>query len=286
MDSPGRHQELPDVPPGPRGVGDQAFWLDAAVIGLVSLAIITVADRLALMTALVPAILLGRFVVLARLSPAERLPMGAEVLFFLLCTLLGAFNDWSSVVRHGIYDYDLPHYRPDLSTIPFWMLLYWGMILRFVTRLTRWRRLDPPDEPEDRVWLPGRVVRSAPARVAVLLVLVLATRQCIYRFYADPVLSWLPFALVLGVWAALLRPSRHDKRLALIFLIGGPLIEVLYINVGHLHHYGLGWFGGVPLWIVLWWVLAVSVWKDLSLRILRRLVRPGAQATAHVAGGV
>lgn len=33
----------------------------------------------------------------------------------------------------------------------------------------------------------------------------------------------------------------------------------------------LGWFGGVSLWIVLWWLLAVLVWKDLAYRLEARL---------------
>ena len=32
-------------------------------------------------------------------------------------------------------------------------------------------------------------------------------------------------------------------------------------------------FGGVPLWIVLWWALGILVWKDLAFRIEDRLRR-------------
>jgi hypothetical protein len=66
-------------------------------------------------------------------------------------------------------------------------------------------------------------------------------------------------------------PTKHDLKLLLIFLIGGPLIEILYIQLGGLHQYDLGWLGGVPLWIALWWLLAVLVWKDLAYRLEARL---------------
>jgi len=114
-------------------------------------------------------------------------------------------------------------------------------------------------------------VESAPLKVALELALVLATRQTIYRLYLDPVFSWLPFLLALAVFAALFRPDRHDGKLLLIFLAGGPLIEVLYIQVGALHAYHLGWLGGVPLWIALWWLLIVLIWKDLAFRMERAL---------------
>ena len=54
-------------------------------------------------------------------------------------------------------------------------------------------------------------------RVAAMLVLVLATRQSIYRLYLHPVGSWLPFLLALMVYLLLFRPSRHDFRLLGIF---------------------------------------------------------------------
>lgn len=253
----------------PAGVGgqdeivdDRAFALDAAAIAVVSVAICTVAHHLAFMSALVAGVVMARFVLF-------RGPRLGELAFFALCTALGAFNDWSSVTRHHIYAYTVPVYFASVSALPLWMLLYWGLILRFLATLFRWRRLGL-GAPPDTLYLGRRVTTSAPLRVLVLVALVVATRQTIYRSFADPLWSWLPFAIALGFALLLLRPDR--RRLAVLgaFVVLGPLVEVAYIDVGGLDRYALGWFGGVPLWIVLWWGLAALVWEDISGRLLRR----------------
>jgi hypothetical protein len=249
-----------------RTAGPFAVAVDAGAVILVSAAIAVGAHRLTLMSLLVPVVLALRFVVWARLPRSERDGTWVEeVPFFALCIALGAFNDWSSVVRHGVYDYTVPS---DLSwsTIPLWMLLFWGMVLRLMVTVTRARSLGAPGVPDDRVRLLW-ATRKAPAlRVGVALALVVVTRQLIYRHHDDPWLSWLPFAMALGVAAWCLRPTRHDAKLMALVAVLGPAIEILYIQVGGLHHYRLGWMGGVPLWIALWWVLAIVLWKDLSLR--------------------
>lgn len=264
------------------GESDRAFAIDAATIAVISAAICVASDRLGFMSLFVPAAIAVRFVLRFRTEEAEareRVPSRrAEVAFFAMCVALGGFNDWNSVVHHRIYDYDAPSWFPAVTTIPEWMLLYWGMILRFFATLARWERLAPPDSPSDTVHFGSRVVASPVLKVGLLLALVITTRQLIYRNYLDPVLSWLPFAAALFVFVALFRPRRHDFALLGIFLAGGPLIEILYIQVGELHRYHLGWLGGVPLWIALWWALAVLVWKDLSGRIMHRLL--GAPAAA------
>jgi len=254
-------------------VGDREFAIDAAAIAAVSVAICAATDRLALMTALVPAVVLVRFALWARLPRGERGSLAAEAAFFAVCTALGAFNDWSSVVRHGVYDYTAPHYFPELTTIPLWMLLFWGMILRFLITLFRWRRLQPPPRPRNDVHLGAHVVRRAWVKIAAQLAIVVATRQLVYRLYDDPIWSWLPFGAALLAYVALFRPDRHDRRMISMFAIGGPAIEALYIQVGHLHHYALGWLGGVPLWIALWWILAALIWKDLGGRLQLALSR-------------
>ena len=241
--------------------------MDVAVIVAASVAIAGWSTSLPLMTALVPCLVLARMIAWARVRHARPRELAGELLFLLLCTALGGFNDWSSVVRHRIYDYTVPHYVT-WSSIPVWMLVFWGLILRLLATLARWHRLHPPMLPSNRVQLGHRRLQSAWLRIAALLLLVFATRQTIYRFYLDPWLSWLPFAGAAVLYALLFGWNRHDRLLALIMLVGGPLIEVLYIQVGGLHRYHLGWLGGVPLWIALWWVVAVLVWKDLSGRIL------------------
>ena len=255
-------------------VSDTELLADAAIIAVASVAISLLSKHLLLMTLLIPCLMVARMALWAlvrRPAPTGRHVM-AELAFLLLCTALGGFNDWSSVVRYRIYDYSVPHYFPSFSTIPIWMLLYWGLILRALAALTRWQRLSPPTTPANTVRLGVTTLEGPWIKVATLLLLVLATRQGIYRFYLDPWLSWLPFAAAAILFALLFGLTRHDRRLCLLILIGGPAVEVLYIQVGHLHHYHLGWLGGVPLWIALWWLVALLVWKDLSARIQARLL--------------
>jgi hypothetical protein len=261
---------------------DAELGVDAAVIVVASVAIAGWSFSLALMTALVPSLLLARMLAWAWARRATARDLAGEAAFLALCTALGGFNDWSSVVRHRIYDYTVPHYV-SWSTIPVWMLLFWGLILRFLATLARWHRLDPPPRPADTLRLGGRTWRQPWLRVAALLVLVAVTRQTIYRFYIDPWLSWLPFAGAAALFWLLFGVTRHDRRLALVMLVVGPLVEVLYIQVGGLHRYHLGWLGGVPLWIALWWVIAVLVWKDLSARVLALMTpaRPRAVESSN-----
>jgi hypothetical protein len=252
------------------------FFLDAAAVGLVSILICIASRRLPLMTAGVLGVLLGRLLLLALLPPADGLSLKAEILFFLVCLGLGAFNDWNSVVRHRIYDYTVPS---DLSwsTIPLWMLLGWGLILRSFARLCRWQALGPPAAPRNLVRLGFTTLENAWAKIALELILVLLTRQTIYRLYLDPLLSWLPFAAALILAVLLFGLTRHDLKILGCLALFGPGAEILYINVGNLHHYHLGWIGGVPLWIALWWLLAALVGKDLALRLelaLRRRLEP------------
>ncbi len=272
----GIEQTACETPPLPaRGrtaplTSDAEVGVDMGIILVASVAIAAGSEALAFMTALVPCLFVARMVAWAWVRRATARELVAEVFFLALCTGLGGFNDWSSVVRHRIYDYTVPHYV-GWSTIPIWMLLFWGLILRLLATLARWYRLDPPTQGSDRIRLGGRTLHSPWLRVGALLLLVLVTRQAIYRCYLDPWLSWLPFAGAAVVYMLLFGLHRHDRRLALLMLVGGPLIEVLYIQVGGLHRYHLGWLGGVPLWIALWWVVAVLVWKDLSARILAAL---------------
>ena len=248
---------------------DRAFGVDATVIVLVSAAISALSKQLVLMTILVPALILARFVFWALLTRASVRRILAEAIFFAVCVVLGAFNDYNSVVVHRIYDYTVPVFYPHITTVPFWMLLFWGMILRFMAALARCSRLGPPNEPHNRVGLGPWFTERSWLRVAVFLLIIFATRQCIYRLYLDPIFSWLPFACAVVIYPLVFGMDRHDLKLSVSALVIGPIVEVLYIQVGDLHHYHLGWFFGVPVWIMLWWVVAVLVWKDISHRLPR-----------------
>jgi hypothetical protein len=269
----------------PFNVGDRAFALDALCVTLVSVAIAALADRLAIMSVLVPLLMVARTVAFTRLERAERggLSVAAELLLLAACTLIGGFNDWNSVHHHRIYDYGVPVYFPAFSMIPLWMLLFWGMVLRFFVTLAFWVGLSDGRVSDD-VYFGPRRVRHGALKVGLQLLLVFATRQAIYRLYLDPILSWLPFALAIVVYALLFRPDAGRRRLFLLALTVGPVVEVVYIQLGGLHRYHLGVLGGVPLWIALWWPLSVLVWADLAGRALSRAATPPALGPPGLVG--
>lgn len=244
---------------------DREFAVDAITTLFVSALIAFCANELVFMTVLVPVAIVGRTVAWALVRPSTK-SLASELVFFALCTGLGAFNDWNSVVNHEIYSYSVPHFFPSLSSIPIWMLLFWGMILRLLASLVAWERLGARGAVSDKVRLGRYESRGAVTKLALLALLVLLTRQAIYRLYLDPIWSWVPFAAALVAYVLLFELDRHELKLGLVILVGGPLFEVLYIHVGGLHHY-LGWLGGVPIWIALWWVVALLVWKDIATRV-------------------
>jgi hypothetical protein len=250
---------------------DAELWVDAGVVGAGSVAIALFAHRLPLMTALVPALFALRMALWWRASRPRSAPVAAELLLLAICTALGAFNDWNSVVRQRVYDYTVPVYFPELSTIPIWMLLFWGLVLRLMLTVASSGRLGATAAPRNLVRLGARLGANAALRVGLMLLLLLGTRQAIYRFSLDPFLSWLPFAGALALFPFLFGLDRHELRILGVTLVAGPLVEILYIQVAGLHRYRLGWLGGVPLWILLWWLLALLLWKDIGRRMQARL---------------
>ncbi len=168
------------------------------------------------------------------------------------------------MVVQDVYAYTVPTWIPVPGAPPVWMLLFWGLILRFVASLAAWPGLGPSDHRRSGVGLPGHRLDSAATRLALMGALVLATRQACFRWFDDPLGSWLPFALAAALWVALIGLDAHDRRLAGLALTLGTLTEVAYIQLGGLHRYEIGVVGGVPLWIVLWWPIAVLVWKEIG----------------------
>ena len=249
---------------------DREVYLDLAVIALGSAAICLWAQHLVLMTCFVPVLIAARLVLWAVWARPTARPVAPELIFFGLCIVLGAFNDWNSVVRHEIYEYSAPHFFPSFSTIPIWMLLFWGLILRLMATFATWERLEANPRPGSSgvsSWRDGVGVR-----LVVELVLLLVTRQAIYRLYLDPVFSWLPFLAAILVFFAVFPPTKAELSLVAIAVVVGTVVEIIFIQIGALHWYHLGWVGGVPLWIMLWWALSILIWRDVSQLIRRRLV--------------
>ncbi len=242
--------------------------IDGAAIVAVSAGICVASHRLLPMTVLVVAAWIVRTVAWVRLRPRDAHGVGAELGFSAIATAFGAFNDWNSVDGHRIYDYAVPTDLAGISSLPLWMLLYWGLILRFLATLAMSDVFGADPSPRNLVRAGSASSTRAWVKVAAELLIVVATRQVIYRAFMHPVLSWLPF-LVAGVaHFALFDWDARDRRLVALALVVGPLVEILYIQVGGLHRYHLGWLGGVPVWIALWWAVSLLIWRDLAPRLL------------------
>lgn len=265
--------------------GDRASLLDGgAVIAVGALACVARTD-LRVMSLGVAAAWILRLALHRRLPADERpLPWARELALLVACAIVGYANDWNTVVRHGVYSYGPPSDLAPWSTIPAWMIGFWGLVLRLVITLGAWERLGATG-PADavRAWprnldarVGPRVALRVALRLALLGVLVVATRQSIYRLFAHPVASFAPFALALGAHAWLFPWGPRERRLVLVALTVGPLAEAVLIRAG-LHRYELGWLLGVPIWIALWWALGVLVLAELGRRAVA-LATPGRRA--------
>lgn len=253
-----------------RRTGDLAVALDVAVIVAASALVCTRAHDLATMRVAVPLLLAGRWLAWTALPLRER-DTGAitEAALLAGAALLGGFNDWLSVDRFGVYDYLVPTDLGGVSRIPSWMLLLWGMLLRLPLTLARWRRLGLPRHPDTLFW-GDRPVGGLGARLGLLAALILGTRQLVYRLHEHALWSWLPMALALGVLVVAFRPGARRLAFVAMVLVLGPAVEAVYIRVGGLHAYELGWLAGVPLWIALWWGVGVLAWEEVAGRLLAR----------------
>lgn len=253
-------------------IGTPTFALDALIIAIISVLICFFSQDLILMTVLVPILMVSRCIVWVLMKADNtRKSITGEFILLTICIALGAFNDWNSVDNHRIYDYTVPHFFPTLSTIPFWMLLYWGMILRALVSLFRWHPLGTESKANNKTKLFNFCSESPLLKISLQLAIIVITRQFIYRYFEDPILSWIPFAVAIIFYCLVFDLKKSDYYLAIGFLIFGPIIEILYIQVGHLHQYHLGVLGGIPIWLALWWVLSMLIWKDLSIRLWKQI---------------
>lgn len=77
---------------------DAELGVDAAVIVVGSVAIAWWSWSLAFMTALVVSLVVARMIAWTWVRHATPRELAGEALFLLLCTMVGGFNDWNSVV--------------------------------------------------------------------------------------------------------------------------------------------------------------------------------------------
>ena len=231
------------------------LFIDLAVNGLICVLIILFSQQLFVMTLSVASIIILRKFAFYKLVPGCN--MKHEILFFTICTVIGSFNDWNSVEVRKIYNYTVPTLYPQLSTIPFWMFLFWGVILKTVSELS--------------VFLKKSEINSSGRSVLLLLGLVVCTRLCIYSFYMRDTLSWLSFLIALITYFAVFGFNKTKILMAILISIIGTSVESILINFGKLHYYHLGVLAGVPIWIALWWSLIALIWIDVSAYIENKM---------------
>ncbi|MBT3981774.1 MAG: hypothetical protein HOE90_10500 [Bacteriovoracaceae bacterium] len=253
-----------------KATNGKSLLVDTFVIVAISILICFFSKKLLLMSIVVPLILAVRLIyTLIRFDEKKQ-----EIILYTICTILGAFNDWNSVVGKGVYDYHAPVYFPEFSTIPIWMLLYWGMILRYMAAVAWWPGLGKDVELKNEVHLGSKVWKSTPTKIILQLAIVFVTRQFIYHYYLDSVLSFAPFVVALILYSLIFRPNKREIKLGLLCISLGTVVEILYIGAGDLHYYHHGILFGVPIWISLWWSLSVIIWKDIYKLIEQKISSP------------
>lgn len=194
--------------------------------------------------------------------------LSSSLVFYIICVLLGGFNDWRSVDVKKIYEYHAPTSFPDFSSIPLWMYLYWGIILCLMSRLGRWNwGRSYVNSDELLPWF-KKGLTSPVMKILGQLLLIFITRQTIYTNYLDPFYSWFPFVVAIVAYVIVFRVNVQDILFFFTAIILGTIVESAYITLANLHFYHLGIIYGVPVWITLWWGLSVLIWRDLSYRIL------------------
>lgn len=208
-------------------------------MAVAALGICVFSQNTKIMSAIIAAIIIGRFVLFYRRGDA---------MIFLLGVVLGGGNDLMSMWR-GVYFYTPETVLP--VPIPVWMLFFWGQGFLFFRRLMRYpwflcefdaprRLLDPP--------------------LVLDLMIAAAFRMIVYKYAREP---WLPDALYAAIFIPrllLIPPLNHERRLMLTILALGPLYEIILIWSG-LHVYHTGAVLGMPLWLIIYWVFISRVLK-------------------------
>jgi len=222
---------------------------EALVLILAAASIYFFARKTYLMSAVMLGIIIFRFVFCYRKG---------DLIFFFLGFVLGGGNDLISMYKK-VYAY-LP--APDISLlpIPMWVLLFWGLIFVFFRKLMRFGPF--LGEP------PKRLIDQPLLLDGLILVIY---RMIIYRT-ADR--FWLPdalFAAILVLRLLVSVPSKNERRLMLTMLVLGPAYEIWLIHCG-LYVYQTGFFYGMPLWLIVYWVFVIRLLKAIFDRIETRVV--------------
>ncbi len=237
-----------EVEKGPYSATGREVLSEAAVMLVAALVIHLFAQRTALVSAAMAAIIILRFILLNRRG---------DWIIFLLGMVVGGGNDVMSMWR-GVYSYTPPTLIPGLPEwmLPVWMLFFWGEGFIFFRKLVRWGPLLGDDQRP----------RLLDTPLALDIAIAVVYRVIVYRWASEP---WLPAALyaaILAVRMLVIPPAAHERRLMLSILVLGPLYEAILIKSG-LYLYQNPAFLGMPLWLIIYWVFIIRVLKAVIDRI-------------------
>jgi hypothetical protein len=176
-----------------------------------------------------------------------------DLIFFFLGFVLGGGNDLISMYRH-VYYYMPP---PDISRLPLpmWMLLFWGEIFVFFRKLMRWSP-----------FLGEAPKRLIDQQLVLDFLIVIIYRIIIFRMAYR---FWVPdaiFASILLLRILVSPPAKNERWLMLTMLVIGPIYEIWLIHSG-LYVYYTGFFYGMPLWLIVYWVFITRFLKAIFDRV-------------------
>lgn len=176
-----------------------------------------------------------------------------DYIYLIIGIVLGGGNDIISMWKKVYY------YTPETILpvpIPLWMLLFWGEVFIFFRKIMRYKPfLGKLDKPE----------LLDPPLIADLIIFVIL-RIVIYKFANKP---WVPDAIYSFIYVVrilILPPKPNERKLILTMLILGPIYEIALVKCG-LYVYQNGIIFGLPLWLIIWWLFVIRLFKAISDRI-------------------
>ena len=209
---------------------------------LQALAVKGFAQDTRVMTALVSAIVLARFVVMGQKH---------DWVFFLLGVVAGGGNDMISMIKE-VYRYTPDHFLKEQFDIPLppWMLLFWGHVFTGFRHLFHLGVFQGPPL--------GRRPWRLDKRLALDAATVAALRWVIYHTVRQEPLPTIGYALVLSARFLALPPTAAELRLMAVTTVLGILFEASLIGSG-LYVYDDPVLLGMPAWLLIYWTFAIPV---------------------------
>lgn len=178
--------------------------------------------------------------------------VAGDWLFFILGVVFGGGNDFMSMIN-GVYYYTAIPIIPNLA-LPIFMWLFWGwafLLFRKIFNLA-WCR-------GEKFQKDGRFLRGwIDTKLIFDIALVIVLRLVIYNTYLLD--FWIPalfYGIAVGIRLLIFHPKKNELRI-IIFLPIAYFFEGIMVLFG-LYVYYNPIFPGIPLWLMIWWVLLVPI---------------------------